>query len=113
MVVTSLTRALSVQQFGLKDGSLIHHQAFINGQWVNAEDGKKFSVTSTYKTVSFMKRYLCETIDPSTAEELGQVADIGLDQTKEAINAASNAFKTWSKTTAKVRCGSFTPTGRV
>ena len=27
---------------------------------------------------------------------------MGLEETKEAIDAASKAFKTWSKTTAKV-----------
>ena len=28
--------------------------------------------------------------------------EMGLEETKEAIDAASKAFKTWSKTTAKV-----------
>lgn len=41
--------------------------------------------------------------DPSTAEELGHIPDMGLAETKEAIAAATKAFKTWSKTTAKVR----------
>lgn len=40
--------------------------------------------------------------DPATAEELGTVPEMGLAETKEAIDAASKAFKTWSKTTAKV-----------
>lgn len=40
--------------------------------------------------------------DPATAEELGAIPDMGLAETKEAISAASKAFKTWSKTTAKV-----------
>ena len=29
--------------------------------------------------------------------------EMGLAETKQAIDAASKAFKTWSKTTAKVR----------
>ena len=29
--------------------------------------------------------------------------ELGLAEAKQAINAASRAFKTWSKTTAKVR----------
>ena len=41
-------------------------------------------------------------IDPATGEELGSVADFGLADTKKAIEAASKAFKTWGKTTAKV-----------
>lgn len=40
--------------------------------------------------------------DPATLEELGTVPEMGLAETKEAIEAASRAFKTWSKTTAKV-----------
>ena len=43
-------------------------------------------------------------IAPSaTTEELGTVPELGLEDTKHAIDAASKAFKTWSKTTAKVR----------
>ena len=34
-------------QFGLKDAGLIHGQGFVDGQWIDAEDGKKFAVTST------------------------------------------------------------------
>ena len=41
-------------------------------------------------------------IDPATEEELGTVPEMGLDETKQAIEAASKAFKTWSKTSAKV-----------
>ena len=41
--------------------------------------------------------------DPASSEELGTIPEMGLTETQEAIEAASNAFKTWSKTTAKVR----------
>jgi acyl-CoA reductase-like NAD-dependent aldehyde dehydrogenase len=41
-------------------------------------------------------------IDPATAEELGTVPEMGLEETKEAIEAASKAFPSWSRTTAKV-----------
>ena len=41
--------------------------------------------------------------DPATEEELGTVPEMGLEETKLAIDAASRAFKTWSKTTGKVR----------
>ena len=48
--------------------------------------------------------YRCNVcLDPATAEELGTVPEMGLAETKQAIDAASKAFKTWSKTTAKVR----------
>jgi succinate-semialdehyde dehydrogenase/glutarate-semialdehyde dehydrogenase len=41
-------------------------------------------------------------VDPATLEELGSVPDMGITETTEAINAATKAFATWSKTTAKV-----------
>lgn len=40
--------------------------------------------------------------DPATNEALGTVADMGAAETKSAIEAADTAFKTWSKTAAKV-----------
>ncbi|KAI0638700.1 succinate-semialdehyde dehydrogenase, partial [Trametes polyzona] len=73
-------------QFGLKDSSLIRTQAYIDGKWVDAKQGGVIKVTN-----------------PATAEELGTVPEMGLEETKEAIDAAANAFKTWSKTTAKQR----------
>jgi acyl-CoA reductase-like NAD-dependent aldehyde dehydrogenase len=41
-------------------------------------------------------------LDPATGEELGTVPEMGLEETKEAIDAAGRAFTTWSRTTAKV-----------
>ena len=41
--------------------------------------------------------------DPATTEELGTIPEMGLPETQEAIDAAAAAFKTWGKTTAKVR----------
>ncbi|OBZ70332.1 Glutarate-semialdehyde dehydrogenase DavD [Grifola frondosa] len=76
----------STTSFGLKDASLIRTQAFIDGKWVDAKEGGKITVTN-----------------PATTEELGTVPEMGLPETKEAIDAASKAFKTWSKTTAKQR----------
>ena len=40
--------------------------------------------------------------DPANNAEIGTVPEMTLAQTKEAIAAAGNAFKSWSKTTAKV-----------
>lgn len=72
--------------FGLKDPSLIKFQAFIDGKWLDARSGDKIVVTN-----------------PATNEELGTIPDMGLSETKEAIDAAAKAFTTWSKTTAKHR----------
>lgn len=43
--------------------------------------------------------------DPATGEQLGTVPELGLAETKAAIAAADQAFKTWGQTTAKVRRG--------
>ncbi|PSR81033.1 hypothetical protein PHLCEN_2v6564 [Hermanssonia centrifuga] len=82
----TLYRMASTSSFGLKDASLLRTQGFIDGKWVDAKEGGKISVTN-----------------PATAEELGTIPEMGLSETKEAIDAASKAFKTWSKTTAKER----------
>ena len=42
------------------------------------------------------------TPDPATNEFLGTVPDMGIAETKKAIDSAADAFKTWSKTSAKV-----------
>lgn len=41
--------------------------------------------------------------DPATGEVLGTIPEMALTETKQAIDAAAEAFKAWSKTTAKVR----------
>ncbi|KAF8759695.1 aldehyde dehydrogenase family [Rhizoctonia solani] len=70
----------------VKDQSLLKYQAFIAGQWVDAKDSGKIKVTN-----------------PATGEVLGTVPELGLEDTKKAIEVADEAFKTWSKTTAKER----------
>ncbi|KAJ7938315.1 succinic semialdehyde dehydrogenase [Mycena leptocephala] len=70
--------------FGLKDFSLVKTQGFIDGKWVNAKSGEKITVQN-----------------PATLEELGTVPEMGVAETKEAIDAASKAFPQWSQTTAK------------
>ncbi|CAE6482632.1 unnamed protein product [Rhizoctonia solani] len=70
----------------VKDQSLLKYQAFIAGQWVDAKDGGKIKVTN-----------------PATGEVLGTVPELGVEDTKKAIEVAGEAFKTWSRTTAKER----------
>ncbi|KAF9651085.1 succinic semialdehyde dehydrogenase [Thelephora ganbajun] len=78
--------ASTAATFGLKDPSLIRTQGFVNGKWVDGEEGGKITVTN-----------------PANNAELGTVPEMTLTQTKEAIAAAADAFKSWSKTTAKHR----------
>ncbi|KAF8581839.1 succinate-semialdehyde dehydrogenase [Ramaria rubella] len=72
--------------FALKDNSLIKTQAFVDGKWRDANDGKAFKV-----------------INPANDEALGTAPDLGRAETVDAINAAEKAFRIWSKTTAKYR----------
>ena len=67
----------------LANESLFKQQAYINGTWRNANDGGTFSVTN-----------------PFNASVLAEVPDMGGAETKEAIEAAHKAFKSWKKTTA-------------
>ncbi|KAI0832934.1 succinate-semialdehyde dehydrogenase [Trametes gibbosa] len=78
--------AAAAHAFGLKDASLVRTQGFIDGKWVDAKEGGLIQVTN-----------------PATAEVLGSIPEMGVAETKEAIEAAAKAFKTWSKTTAKQR----------
>lgn len=41
--------------------------------------------------------------DPSNGKEIGQCPEMGVQETRQAIEAAHKAFKTWSKTTARER----------
>jgi len=59
---------------------------YIDGKWVQASDGKTFTVTN-----------------PATGETLGQVADGGKEDTRMAIEAAHRAFPAWSALPAKER----------
>ncbi|KAI5481068.1 hypothetical protein MNV49_006254 [Pseudohyphozyma bogoriensis] len=68
----------------LRDASLLKESSFINGEFVAGE--KTFPV-----------------YNPGTGEIVGQVADLGQKETKAAIDAAAEAFKTWKSTSAKYR----------
>lgn len=52
--------------------------------------------------VKLVGRFAHYSLDPATGEELGTVPEMGIEETKEAIDAAVRSFATWSKTTAKV-----------
>lgn len=84
--VRMASTSVDMKVWNLKDPSLIKTQGFINGKWVDAKDGSRIKVTN-----------------PATDEELGSVPEMGIEETKEAINAAAEAFKSWGKTTAKHR----------
>jgi len=76
--------ASTSSSFKLKDPSLWKEQGYINGKWT---DGKStFAVT-----------------DPATGKEIGRAPEFGVEETRQAIDAAAKAFATWGKTPAKER----------
>ncbi len=70
----------------LHDQTLLKTQAFVGGEWIDADSGATFDV-----------------IDPADGSTVASVADLGVDETKRAIAAAEVAQKAWAKRTAKDR----------
>ncbi|WP_026042775.1 NADP-dependent succinate-semialdehyde dehydrogenase [Pantoea sp. A4] len=70
----------------LKDIALFRQQAYINGQWLNADSGLTTEVTN-----------------PATGEVIGTIAKMGATETHRAIDAASAALPAWRALTAKAR----------
>ncbi|WP_026182395.1 NADP-dependent succinate-semialdehyde dehydrogenase [Leeia oryzae] len=70
----------------LKDQGLLKSQCYINGQWVDADNGETIAVTN-----------------PATGEVIGSIPKMGVAETRRAVEAANVAFKTWRKKTAKER----------
>src|SRR3954464_14255427 len=61
-------------------------QLFINGQWLDAADGKTLAV-----------------FNPATGKEIGRVAHAGKADLDKALEAAQKGFETWRDMTASAR----------
>ncbi|WCL54093.1 NAD-dependent succinate-semialdehyde dehydrogenase [Gimibacter soli] len=70
----------------LKDPSLLATKAYINGEWVDSDDGSTFDV-----------------LNPATGELIAKVASCGGAEARRAIEAANAAQPAWAKRTAKER----------
>ena len=70
----------------LNDPDLLRQQAYIDGQWVDADSGATFPV-----------------IDPATGEAIAHVPRMGAAETRRAIEAAERAQVGWAKRLAKER----------
>jgi succinate-semialdehyde dehydrogenase/glutarate-semialdehyde dehydrogenase len=70
----------------LKDPSLLRQQAYIDGEWCDANGGATVEVRN-----------------PATGERLGTVPHMGAAETRRAIDAANAAWPAWRKKTAKER----------
>ncbi|MFL6673870.1 MAG: NADP-dependent succinate-semialdehyde dehydrogenase [Massilia sp.] len=70
----------------LKDPSLLRQQAYIDGEWCDANEGDLITVHN-----------------PATGETLGTVPRMGARETRRAIDAANAAWPAWRKKSAKER----------
>ncbi len=70
----------------MQDFSLIKTNAYINGKYIAAKDGKTFAVTN-----------------PANEQEICRVADLGAEETQEAICAAAKAQQQWKNVLPKAR----------
>jgi succinate-semialdehyde dehydrogenase / glutarate-semialdehyde dehydrogenase len=75
-------------QLSLSDPSLLKNQAYVNGQWIDADNGARFAVTN-----------------PANGEVVTEVAKVGAAETARAISAASTAMTEWARKPAKARAG--------
>lgn len=70
----------------LKNSELLKQQVYINGQWLDADDGKSLPVSN-----------------PATDEIIGRVPSVSAAQVEQAVQAAEAALEGWKQKTAKER----------
>ncbi|MFB3124968.1 MAG: NAD-dependent succinate-semialdehyde dehydrogenase [Woeseiaceae bacterium] len=70
----------------IADKALLKTQAFINGEWVDADNGDTLAITN-----------------PANGEVIAEVAKCGAAETRRAIEAAEAAMIDWRQRTAKER----------
>ena len=70
----------------LNNPALLRQQCYINGEWVNADNKAAFAVTN-----------------PADGSQLGTVPNMGVAETRRAIEAAHAAWPAWRAKTAKER----------
>ncbi|KAK4052096.1 hypothetical protein OIV83_002390 [Microbotryomycetes sp. JL201] len=75
----------------LADPSLWRSGGYINGKWTNGTASTNFDV-----------------YNPGNGQQIGSLPDMTLDDTKEAIDCASEAFKTWRETSEYERAAILT-----
>ncbi len=67
----------------LVNSSLLRTRAFIDGTWIESDSGSSFPV-----------------VNPFNGDVLASVPDLGAEETRRAIEAAGEAFKSWRARTA-------------
>ena len=74
------------QKFTLSDPTLLRQQCYIDGKWVDADDGATVEVKN-----------------PANGQVLATVPRCGVPETRRAIAAAKKAFPAWAAKSAKER----------
>lgn len=70
----------------LKNPSLFQQRCFVDGAWIDAD-----------------RKGTLRVHNPATSEEIGSVPDLGVSETRKAVEAASEAYPSWKAKTAKER----------
>ena len=70
----------------LNDPKLLREKAYVNGEWIEADNGGRFNVTN-----------------PANGSLIAEVASLGQVETARAIDAAESAWPAWRDRTAKER----------
>lgn len=70
----------------LSDNTLFRQKAYINGTWVDSNTDNTFAV-----------------FNPASGESIAEVADIGSQETLDALEVADKAFKKWREIPAIIR----------
>ncbi|HET6720398.1 MAG TPA: aldehyde dehydrogenase family protein, partial [Rhodocyclaceae bacterium] len=70
----------------LKDPTLIRHQCFIDGAWIDADDKAAIEISN-----------------PANGQPLGTIPKMGANETRRAIAAADAALPAWQAKTAAER----------
>jgi len=70
----------------LTDPGLLRQQAYLGGEWADADDASTITVTN-----------------PATGETIGTVPHMGAAETRRAIEAADKAWPAWRRKSAKER----------
>jgi succinate-semialdehyde dehydrogenase/glutarate-semialdehyde dehydrogenase len=70
----------------LRDPALQKTKAFVDGAWIEADEGGTFPV-----------------VDPATGETLAELPRMGTGETRRAIEAAERAYPAWRALLAKDR----------
>lgn len=86
--MSSAAPDVEAEVLGLVNKDLLRTQAYVNGEWIDAADGKTLEV-----------------LNPATGKPIARVAHCGGNETRAAVAAAAAQFEPWARRPAKERAG--------